>query len=113
MKRPARSGRWDSTPRADLIAVMTYTFSRVSAMVGMRVEDYFQQSKRWWFRLHEKGGKYHEVPDTIRPKSTWTPGSMPRASARRRNCPCFAASTARTVVCGRLARIHALPYFPG
>src|SRR5262249_43079565 len=24
--------------------------------------DYFQQGKRWWFRLHEKGGKRHEVP---------------------------------------------------
>ena len=45
-----------------MIAVMAYTFARVSAMIGMRVEDYFQQGKRWWFRLHEKGGKYHEVP---------------------------------------------------
>jgi integrase/recombinase XerD len=45
-----------------MIAVMAYTFARVSAMVAMRVEDYFQQGKRWWFRLHEKGGKYHEVP---------------------------------------------------
>src|SRR5207247_200224 len=35
---------------------------RVSAAVGMNVEDYFQQGKRWWFRLHEKGGKRHEVP---------------------------------------------------
>ena len=45
-----------------MIAVMAYTFARVSAMIAMRVEDYFQQGKRWWFRLHEKGGKYHEVP---------------------------------------------------
>jgi integrase/recombinase XerD len=28
----------------------------------MRVEDYFPQGKRWWLRLHEKGGKYHEMP---------------------------------------------------
>jgi hypothetical protein len=28
----------------------------------MRVEDYFPTGKRWWFRLHEKGGKRHEVP---------------------------------------------------
>jgi integrase len=28
----------------------------------MRVEDYFQNGKRWWLRLHEKGGKRHEVP---------------------------------------------------
>ena len=28
----------------------------------MKGEDYYQNSKRWWLRLHEKGGKYHEVP---------------------------------------------------
>jgi integrase len=28
----------------------------------MDVEDYFPQGKRWWFRLHEKGGKLHDMP---------------------------------------------------
>jgi integrase len=28
----------------------------------MRVGDYYSEGKRWWFRLHEKGGKRHEVP---------------------------------------------------
>src|SRR5438034_9718190 len=45
-----------------LIGVMVYSFARVSATIHMRVEDYFQNGKRWWFRLHEKGGKRHEVP---------------------------------------------------
>ncbi len=45
-----------------LIGVMVYSFARVGAVVGMNVEDYFQEGKRWWFRLHEKGGKRHEVP---------------------------------------------------
>jgi integrase/recombinase XerD len=45
-----------------LIAVMCFTFARVGAVVTMRVEDYFQNGKRWWVRLHEKGGKRHEVP---------------------------------------------------
>jgi site-specific recombinase XerD len=45
-----------------LVAVMTYTFARVSAVVAMRVEDYFPNGKRWWVRLHEKGGKCHEMP---------------------------------------------------
>jgi site-specific recombinase XerD len=45
-----------------LIGVMVFTFARVSAVVGMRVEDYFQNGKRCWIRLHEKGGKFHEVP---------------------------------------------------
>ena len=46
-----------------LIGVMVYSFARVGAVIGMRVEDYYRQGgKRWWFRLHEKGGKRHEVP---------------------------------------------------
>lgn len=45
-----------------MISLMCYTFSRVSAMVHMQVDDYFQNGKRWWVRLHEKGGKRHEVP---------------------------------------------------
>lgn len=45
-----------------LIAAMCYSFARVSATVGMNVEDYYRQGKRAWFRLHEKGGKFHEVP---------------------------------------------------
>jgi integrase len=27
-----------------------------------RFEDYYPQGKRWWVRLHEKGGKQHEMP---------------------------------------------------
>ena len=45
-----------------LISVMTFTFARVSAAVGMRVEDYYPKGKRWWVRLHEKGGKRHDLP---------------------------------------------------
>jgi site-specific recombinase XerD len=45
-----------------LIAVMTYTFARVGAVVAMKVEDYYPGGKRWWLRLHEKGGKRHEMP---------------------------------------------------
>jgi site-specific recombinase XerD len=45
-----------------LMAVMTYSFARISAVVGMRVGDYFANGKRWWVRLHEKGGKRHEMP---------------------------------------------------
>ena len=45
-----------------LIGVMVFSFARVGAVVGMRVEDYFAEGKRWSFRLHEKGGKLHNVP---------------------------------------------------
>jgi site-specific recombinase XerD len=44
------------------LAVMTYSFARVGAVVKMEVRDYYTQGKRSWFRLHEKGGKYHQVP---------------------------------------------------
>ena len=52
--RPARSGR--------SIGVLIGSFARISAERAMRVEDYFPQGKRWWLRLHEKGGKHHEMP---------------------------------------------------
>lgn len=45
-----------------LIGVMVYSFARVSATVSMKVEDFYAEGKRWWLRLHEKGGKRHEVP---------------------------------------------------
>lgn len=45
-----------------LIGVMVYSFARVSATVAMKVEDYYAEGKRWWFRLYEKGGKVHQVP---------------------------------------------------
>jgi integrase len=45
-----------------LIGLMVYSFTRVSAVVHMKVRDYYQNGKRWWIRLHEKGGKFHEVP---------------------------------------------------
>jgi site-specific recombinase XerD len=44
------------------IALLIYTFARVSAAVHMNVRDYYPQGKRWWVRLHEKGGKHHEMP---------------------------------------------------
>ena len=45
-----------------LIATMVFSFARVSAVINMKVSDYYQIGKRVWLRLHEKGGKHHEVP---------------------------------------------------
>jgi site-specific recombinase XerD len=45
-----------------LIALMFYSFGRVSAVIAMNVKDYFPRGKRYFVGLHEKGGKYHEVP---------------------------------------------------
>jgi integrase/recombinase XerD len=79
-----------------LVGTMVYSFARVGAKVSMRVGDYFQHRKRWWLRLHEKGGKRHEVPchpnlevhldDWI--KATVSPG--------KRKSHCFGAYTRAT-----------------
>ena len=45
-----------------LIALMGYTFARVGAAIGMKVEDFYVQKRRGWVRLHEKGGKVTELP---------------------------------------------------
>ena len=45
-----------------LFSVMLYSFARVSAVLGMRRQDYFWQRSRVWLRLHEKGGRRHDVP---------------------------------------------------
>ena len=45
-----------------LIGLMLYSFARIGAVVGMKVEDVFTQNRRLWIRLHEKGGKLHDMP---------------------------------------------------
>jgi len=45
-----------------LIALMVFSFARIGASLQMRVEDAFVQNRRLWIRLHEKGGKRHEMP---------------------------------------------------
>jgi site-specific recombinase XerD len=45
-----------------LIALMVYTFARIGAALKMRGEDVYVQRRRTWVRLHEKGGKRHEMP---------------------------------------------------
>ena len=42
--------------------MMVYSFARIGAVIQMKVGDYFVQGRRHWIRLHEKGGKEHDVP---------------------------------------------------
>jgi integrase len=44
------------------IALMVYSFARIGAALGMKVEDVFTQNRRLWVRLREKGGKSHAMP---------------------------------------------------
>ena len=45
-----------------LIGIMTYTFARVSAVISMDIKDVLLRSGQHRVRLHEKGGKYAEIP---------------------------------------------------
>src|ERR1035441_2946466 len=45
-----------------LISLMVFSFARIGAALGMKVEDVFTQNRRLWVRLHEKGGKDHAMP---------------------------------------------------
>ena len=75
-----------------LLATMVYSFARVGAVIGMNVEDYYQQGKRWWLRLHEKGGKFHQVPAHHNAEQYLEPTSRPPASPARKAPPCGAPS---------------------
>ena len=68
-----------------LIALMTFSFARVGAAVGMRVEDYFADGKRWRLRLNEKGS--HPPPQAHRRR----PRRLTALSDRRRQCEGVAA----------------------
>jgi site-specific recombinase XerD len=45
-----------------LIGLMAFSFARIGAALVMKVEDVYVQNRRLWVRLHEKGGKVHEMP---------------------------------------------------
>ncbi len=48
--------------RPALIGLMVYSFARIGAALGMKVEDVYAQNRRLWVRLREKGGKRHAMP---------------------------------------------------
>ena len=63
-----------------LIGKTVYSFARIGAVLGMKVEDVYTQQRRLWVRLREKGGKAHACPATttlrhISPH-TWRPQPM-------------------------------------
>lgn len=45
-----------------LISVLTYAVPRISAVLAMDVKDVQARGRRHVIRLHEKGGKFHEMP---------------------------------------------------
>jgi site-specific recombinase XerD len=76
-----------------LIGLMVYSFARVGATVTMKRGDLFQHRKQLWLRLHEKGGKRHEVP--CHPEleaylTAWTKAAA--ISREKKGDPCSAVS---------------------
>jgi integrase len=69
---------------------MLFSFARVSAVIGMKVSDFYENGRRRWFRLLEKGGKHHEVPAITRPRITWP--SIWRKSLLSQTSRCFKLS---------------------
>jgi site-specific recombinase XerD len=45
-----------------IIAVMVYSFARVSAVARLDVADYYRAGHRWKLHLQEKGGKRRDIP---------------------------------------------------
>ena len=79
-----------------LIGVMLFSFARVSAVLGMRVSDFYENGRRRWFRLLEKGASITRCQFTTRPRitspSTWKKPTLNRTNrsfklSARRNLP--------------------------
>ena len=79
-----------------MIGVMVYSFARIGAVVGMKSEDYYQNGKRWWIRLHEKGGKFHEVPAHHNAESYLDAYLQAAGIADERKLPLFRSASGKT-----------------
>lgn len=79
-----------------LIGVMVFSFARVGAAVTMKTEDYYAQGKRWWFRLHEKGGKRHDVPAHHNAEAYMDAYLEAAGPAPEKKAPLFRTTRART-----------------
>jgi integrase/recombinase XerD len=92
-----------------LIGVMVFSFARVSAVVGMNTDDYFPQGKRYWFRLHEKGGKRHEVPAHHKAEEYLDAYVTAASIAIQKGSPLFCTlDRRRQLTNGRMSRREAL-----
>ena len=79
-----------------LIALLVYSFARVSAAVQMRGRDYYANGKRYWIRLHEKGGKFHEVPVHHSAEEYLDAYISAAGIAGEKNSPLFRTTAGRT-----------------
>ena len=86
-----------------LIGIMVFSFARIGAVLGMKVEDVYTQNRRLWVRLREKGGKAHAMPchhalaEALR--AYIDAAASPRTSGERRreSAPLLLAFSHRTI----------------
>ena len=79
-----------------LIGVMVYSLARIGAVINMEVKDYYQNGKRWWLRLHEKGGRFHEVPAHHNAETYLDAYIEAAGIGNARNSPLFRSGNRRT-----------------
>jgi site-specific recombinase XerD len=93
-----------------LVALLVYTFARVSAAVHMNGEDVYIQGRRLWVRLHEKGGKEHTLPCHHELEEYLQAYIDAAAMADEKGTPLFRSAMRRT---GRLTetRLHRIDAF--
>jgi site-specific recombinase XerD len=93
-----------------LIALLVYTFARVSAAMQMNGEDVYMQGKRLWVRLHEKGGKEHTLPCHHELEGTLDAYRDAIGIGHEKGTPLFRSAMRRT---GRLTekRMHRIDAF--
>lgn len=92
-----------------LIGLLVYTFARVDAAVQMNVRDYYPNGKRWWVRLHEKGGKHHEMPTHHNLEAFLDAFLQAAGIADQKNTPLFRTTrgNSKTLTQNRLHRTDA------
>ena len=71
-----------------LPTLMLYSLARVSAVLGMRRQDYFGQGIRGWLTFHEKGGSGTTSRRITGPQRPSTRTSR-RVGSRKRKVPLF------------------------
>ena len=92
-----------------MIGVMVFSFARIGAVVAMDVVDFFQQGKRWWFRLHEKGWKRHDVPTHHKAEEYLDAYMLAASIVGRKRVPLFCTlDRGRNLTEGRIHRREAL-----
>jgi site-specific recombinase XerD len=79
-----------------LIAVCLYSFARIEAALSMKVGDYYPQGKRWWLRLHEKGGKIHDMPAHHKLEEYLDKYIEAAGLENQKNTPLFRSAVGRT-----------------